>query len=187
MVNWSCSSSSICGQRILGAALGALGTELAWAFAAAQVEHVPFLEALERRLVAQFWDSFGRTVAVQRRFDAAVLTAIAAYADRFICRLRRGKLQLLAWAISRATRDIPVWMLSSGVCSVHRLEATESSLQDGPFGRQGHLHRQSGCSGSFERLGDTAKAVAGVFRVEAARAGRLHRELWRLLRRCGRL
>ena len=114
MENWSCSSPSICGQRILGAALGALGTELAWAFVAAQVEHVPFLEALLRRLVAQFWDSFGRTVAVQLRFDAAVLTAIAAYVDRFMCD-DVGKLQLLAWAISRATRDIPVWMLSPGV------------------------------------------------------------------------
>ena len=61
------------------------------AFVAAQVEHVPFLKALLRRLVAQFWDSFGRTVAVQLRFDAAVLTVIAAYVDRFMCRLRRGE------------------------------------------------------------------------------------------------
>ena len=152
---------------MLGVALGALGTELAWAFAAAQVEHVPFLEALLRRLVAQFWDSFGRTVAVQRRFDAAVLTAIAAYAIGSCAVYDVGKLQLLAWAISRATRDIPGLNAVSRRFSADRLEATESSLQVGPFGRQGHLHRQSGCSGSFERLGDTARVVSGVLSVEA--------------------
>mmetsp|Transcript_11400 Transcript_11400/g.31839 ORF Transcript_11400/g.31839 Transcript_11400/m.31839 type:complete len:121 (+) Transcript_11400:568-930(+) len=56
----------------------------------------------------------GRSVLGQLRTDrcraaqirSAVLTAIAAYADRFMCRLRRGKLHLLAWAISRATRNI---------------------------------------------------------------------------------
>jgi len=146
-----------------------------------------FLEALERRLVAQFWDSFGRTVVVQRRFDQlysrlslpTLIGSCAVYdVGSCICLPGRFRGRLV---IS------PVWMLSPGVCSVHRIEVTKSSLQDGPFGRKGHPHRQSGCSGSFERLGDTAKAVAGVLRVEAVRAGRLHRELWRLLCRCGRL
>lgn len=91
-----------------------LAAELAWAFAAARVEHVPFLEVLERMLVAQIWDletedvaSFGWSFAVFRRFDPSVFTAIASYADRFTYRLRRGELQMLTWAISLANLDLP--------------------------------------------------------------------------------
>ena len=139
-----------------------LAAELTCALAAALVEHVPFLEVLERRVVAQFWDletedvaSFGWSFAVQRSFVAAVFTDIAAYADRFTCRLRRGSCSCLPGRFAGDSGH-PQF----GCClQAFRLEATESSLQDGPFGRQGHLQPPVGCSGCFERLGDTAKAV----------------------------
>ena len=153
-----------------------LATELAWAFAAPQMKHVLFLEALEWRLVAQFWVSLERTVTVQRRIDAAVFTAIAACVDRFTCRLRRGGAAIDFLGVLRATRDIPVWMLSPGVCSAHRLEATESSLQDGSLDARDIFHRQlpaaGASSGSATQPG--CKAVAGVLGVEAARAGFVH-------------